>query len=407
MLVSGAANFGQTAILTRALGSESYASFGLALVASGALNALFLEWLRQAALRYLSSDGGTAFVLRLGALLREYAVVASVCLLGSFAAAVLLPGQPLALAGLLFVAEGVFNLLLSLVRARELQGQFFFLVVGRAVLSVTVAAGLMQLNPTAAAAISSVLLSFVGAMALGIILLCRAPTVRRLLRVAIRAAARRKAFRGAHIQLGKGLLLAGFVSYLSGFGDRVLFAALADADLAGQYFASMDIVGKAITLASQCLNLMLFVPLARAADQGAAELARSVRRYCGSFLAFYALALVLFVLLHPLIGSFVLGQEYRGFFVEHYISMFVIAISRSLVQNTICGALQLGKQGRAVFLVNLAYLVVAAMICAAAILWAKLDAVQALTSAAIMAALVSAGLAFLLTPTFRQRSITF
>lgn len=393
LIISGAANFAQTAILTRALHPESYAAFGLALVAAGTLNALFLEWLRQSALRYLSSDTDLRLILRLAALLREYGTVGLTCLLCSLLYSLLFPGLSFIVIVLLFVVEGAFNLLVSLARSRELHGQFLVLLAGRSLLSVALVAVLMRLHPSGGAAILGVLLSFIISIAIGLGVARRRLSGRRLMRVSARAAFRRKAFRGTHIQLGKGLLLAGFISYVSGFGDRVLLAVVADAYLAGQYFAAMDVVGKAVTLASQCLNLMLFVPFANRIDNHCVDKVLAIRTYFLSFLIFYAVIAVMFYVTSWIIPGYFLGEAYRVFFREWSMAIVVVAISRSFVQYAVCGMLQLVKEGSGVFWVTSTYAISAGSSIALALVVLHAEPVAAMAGATATAAVASGLLA--------------
>ena len=311
-------NFAIGLLLARYLGPEEYGRFALAVAVAITVQTVAFDWMRLAAARFYSARV-RAEEPKLRATL-DVSLAGLILLLGLGTAGLLLSGLKVELSPSLLVlaigtaiANGVFDLLAALFRARFLDGVYARLVIGKNVLSLLLTIGGAYWTGEASVALLGVVLSMAGAM-MGIFPHLRDPEAKPQLASLSLA---RTLFR-----YGLPIVTANLLYQSVPLVDRLLLARTQGFAASGQFSFAYDIGVRLVSAIGSMLDTLLFQVAVQVDEKhGTARAWAQIGDNIGVVVAVLAPTCVGCWLVLPSFEQLVAPAEFQGAFGRYFALM--------------------------------------------------------------------------------------
>lgn len=303
----GLINFASLAVFTRLLSPEQFGEYTLVVAAVGTSDALLLQWLRLALLRFLpradlEQSRTLATIIRI-----MLAVVGFFGLVSALVASLVLHDDTLKqlvyLGIALFVVQGVFEITVEWVRSTLAPVRYGLYAGTKAVLTLLIGVGLVGAGWGA----PGLLLGLIASMSLALVIL-GAP------------GGWLQAIRGpfdpslavAIVRYGLPLATTATLGFIVATSDRFMLAAFLDRGVAGTYAVGYDLANYGIGMLLSIVNLAAYPLVVSALEKQGPLAARVELEKTLSLLALFGLPAALgMVILAPNIAAVMVGPEFR------------------------------------------------------------------------------------------------
>lgn len=304
----GLVNFISLAVFTRLLSPEEFGEYTLVVTAVGTADALLLQWLRLALLRFLPRSGVEPG-MTLATIIRVLLAILGAASLVALAVTAFFVTDPtvrhlMYLGIALFLVQGVFEVTIERERADLSPARYGLYAGGKAVLALAIGTGLALLGWGAA----SLLVGLIAAMAVTLTLLGAPAAWGRALKGAFEPGlAREVAVYGLPLATTAGL---GFILNTS---DRFMLAGFLDSSAAGSYAVGYDLANYGIGMLLSIVNLASYPLVVSALERRGADAARVELGKTLGFLLMVGLpAAAGMAALAPNIAGVLMGQEFEA-----------------------------------------------------------------------------------------------
>lgn len=279
--VPGVLNFLAIAVYTRLLDPDEYGAYTLTIAAVSAADALLLQWLRLALLRFLpkaEAEGNPDLVL--AALLRQFLGLAAViAAFGTLFAWFLLPdglSRQLVLLGLgIFVVQGLFELTVERERSALSPRRYGLYAGVKSLVGLTTGAALALVGWGAAGLLVGLLLS----MMLPLLAFGGVPMWVRVARTPFDGRLARQLTR-----YGLPLAATSALAFVVSSSDRFMLAGFIDQAAAGRYAAGYDLAQFTLGMLLNIVNLAAYPLIVTALDAQGETAARGLLRWTARLL---------------------------------------------------------------------------------------------------------------------------
>lgn len=267
--VPGVINFVAIAVYTRLLGPEEYGAYTLTIAAVGAADALLLQWLRLALLRFLPNEQQDPKVT-LSTILKGFLAVAAVVSLVAVAATVFLvedqvTRQLLLLGTGIFVVQGMFELTVERERSGLSPKRYGIYAGAKSVIGLAVGATLALAGMGA----SGLLIGLLAAMLLPLV---GFGGLRQWLEFG--SSAFDPGLARTLLLYGLPLAATAALDFVVSSSDRFMLAALIDSAAAGRYAVGYDLAQYTLGILLMVVNLASYPLIVSALEERGAAAAR-------------------------------------------------------------------------------------------------------------------------------------
>lgn len=302
----GIINFISLAVFTRLLTTEAYGEYTLVISAVATADALLLQWLRLALLRFLPMEG-VARAESLSAVLRIFIAIIGASSLLVLTSAVLLihddVARQLILLGVgLFIVQGLFEVTIERERSELSPVRYGVYALLRASLALIVGALLARMGLGATA----LLVGLITAMAIPMIMFGAPLLWIRTLRTPFNSSLARQI-----LSYGLPLATTATLGVLVNSSDRFMLAAFLDTGVAGEYAVGYDLAKFGIGVLLSVVNLAAYPLVVAALEKDGPSAARKELRNSLSLIALIGLpAAVAMAILAPSIADLMVGDAF-------------------------------------------------------------------------------------------------
>lgn len=303
----GLINFASLAVFTRLLSPEQFGEYTLVVTAVGTADALLLQWLRLALLRFLPR-ADVDQTRTLSTIIRiMLTVVGVVGLVGALVASLVIRDETLEqlvyLGIVLFVVQGVFEITLEWVRSSLAPMRYGLYAGIKAVMTLLVGAGLAIAGWGA----QGLLFGLIVSMSFALVVLGAPRAWAQAIRGPYDAS-----LAGAIVRYGLPLATTATLGFIVATSDRFMLAAFLDRGVAGTYAVGYDLANYGIGMLLSIVNLAAYpLVVTTLENQGAAAARNELEKTLSLLLLFGLPAAVGMAVLAPNIAAVMVGQDFR------------------------------------------------------------------------------------------------
>lgn len=302
----GLLNLAALLLYTRLLSADAYGRYALAIAGITVADVVIFQWQRLVLARWLPTRNSDPKQF-LGEMLLIFSLQAGgVTVIGLVLAAAWpdpLWRQLLALAVLLLVAQGWLELNLVVASAQLAPGRYGRILGAKALVALTVGAGLALAGLSA----SAPLLGLLTGCALAV------PLFGQRLWRNVRPVAPDKVALRQQLRYGLPLILTFALAWIIASSDRMLIGWLADAEAAGQYAVGYDLAQHSLGMLLMIIQVAAYPLAVRALETDGQVAAINQVRRNGELIVGVALAGAAgLAILAPQLSGLIVGPEYRS-----------------------------------------------------------------------------------------------